>query len=324
MIAFAICAVRVFAQQSAQPLTWQQVREKFEQNNPTLRAGQLNIDESRAMEITAFLRPNPEFSATLDQLDPFSPSPYRPFQYTEPLFSFSYLHERQHKRELRLESAKKGTSIAISQQEDLERTMLFSLRSAFIQALQAKAVLAVARDNLTDYDKVLDVGRERLKAGDIAQVDLQRLDLQRVQYESDLQTAEVNVRTAKIQLLALLNDRTPVETFDVTGTFDFAESIMPLGEVRQLALDSRPDLRAAMQAVAKAKADHELAVSNGSTDPTFSLDTGRNPPIPVYLGFSIDIPLRLFDRNQGEKARTEIDVKRQLRCLMTWIPPLPL
>ena len=310
----AIClAGCAFGQPSVQPLTWQQVREKFEKDNPTLRAGQLNIDEARASEITANLRPNPDFTFTLDQIDPFSPGPYRPFQYTEPLFSFGYLHERQHKRELRLESAKKGTSIAISQQEDLERTMLFSLRTAFIQALQAKAVLAVARENLTDYDKVIDVGRERLKAGDIAQVDLQRLDLQRVQYESDLATAEVNVRTAKIQLLAMLYDRTPVETFDVAGTFDFTESILPLDEIRRLALDARPDLRAAMQAVAKAKADHELAVANGSTDPTFSVDTGRNPPIPVYLGLSINIPLRIFDRNQGEKERTEIDIRRQQR-----------
>ncbi len=297
-----------------QAFTWAQVRDKFESSNPTLLAGRISIDESRAQEITAFLRPNPDFTASIDQLDIFTPNPYRPLQFALPDFSTSYLHERQHKRELRLESAKKGTSVASSQQDDLERTLLFSLRSAFVQALQAKALLALARDNLAYYDRVLSLSQDRLTEGDIAKVDMQRLHLQRVQYESDVQTADVNVRTAKIQLLALLNDRTPLEQFDVMGPFEFSESIMPLDEFRRLALDSRPDLRAAVQSVDKARTDHQLATSNGSTDPTFGFDFAvQNPPIPVYVGLSVNIPLRIFDRNQGEKARTELDIQRNQR-----------
>ena len=302
----------VFAQA---PLTWQQVREKFEAANPTLRAGQIGIDESRAQEITAFLRPNPDFTAILDQIDPFSNNPdhYRPFAFAEPFFAASYLHERRHKRELRLESARKGTSIAISQQADLERTLLFDLRGAFVQTLQAKAVLALAQENLAYYDRVLTVSRDRLKAGDIAQVDLDRLELQRVQFESDVQTAIVNLRTAKIQLLMLLNDRTPVEKLDVTGVFDFGEHVLILDEIRQIALDTRPDLKAAVEAIDKAQTDYRLAVANGSTDPTFGMDFARNPPIPVYLGVSVTVPLRIFDRNQGEKARTQLDIRRNER-----------
>lgn len=294
-----------------QAFTWTQVRDKFEASNPSLLAGRLNIEESHAQEITAYLRPNPDFTASVDQLDIFTPNQYRPLQYALPNFSSSYLHEREHKRELRLESAKKGTSVARSQQDDLEPTLLFSLRNAFVQALQAKAILALARDSLAYYDRVLPVSRDRLTEGDIARVDMQRLHLQRVQYVSDVQTADVNVRTAKIQLLALLTDRTPVEQFDVTGPFEFSESIMPLDDFRKLALDARPDLRAAVQSVDKAKTDHQLAVSNGSTDPTFAVNVAiQNPPIPVYAGFSVDIPIRIFDRNQGEKARTELDIQR--------------
>ena len=146
-------------------------------------------------------------------------------------------------------------------------------------------------------------------------VDLDRLEFQRVQYESDLQTAEVNLRTAKIQLLALLNDRTPVEQFDVTGPFDFSNQIAPLDDVRQTALDTRPDLKAALQSVDKAKTDHRLAVANGSTDPTFGFDVGRNPPIDQYIGFSVSIPLRIFDRNQGEKLRTQLDIDRNEKLM---------
>jgi cobalt-zinc-cadmium efflux system outer membrane protein len=128
-----------------------------------------------------------------------------------------------------------------------------------------------------------------------------------------LQTAEVSLRTAKIQLLALLNDSAAVEQFDVTGLFDFSIQIPPPGEVRQSAIDTRPDLRASVQSVEKAKTDHRLAIANGSTDPTLAFDVGRNPPIDQYIGVGVSIPLRIFDRNQGEKLRTQLDIERNNR-----------
>jgi outer membrane protein, heavy metal efflux system len=313
MFCSAILAGNAFAQQA---LTWQEIRARFKAANPSLRAGQIGIDESRANETTAYLRPNPNFSILADQIDPFPGGPHHStFGFLLSVAAVSYLHERQHKRELRLESAQKATGIAVSGQADLERTLIFDLRMAFIQTLQEEAILDLAKENLTYYDHVLDVNRDRYKAGAIAQVDLDRLELQRVQYESDLQTAEVNVRTAKIQLLALLNDRTPVEQFDVTGPFDFSHQITPLDDVRQRALDTRPDLRAALESVDKAKTDYRLAVANGSTDPTFGFDVGRNPPIDQYIGFSVSIPLRIFDRNQGEKLRTQLDIGRSEKLM---------
>jgi len=300
-------------------LTWEQVRERFETSNPTLLAGRLNVDESKAQEITAFLRPNPTFAVSADgtQIVPHK-GVWQPLAGTFETPSISYLHERQHKRELRLESAQKGTSIATSQQADLERTLLFNLRSAFVQTLQSTAVLDVSKSNLEYYDHVLSVSNEQYKAGDIAQIDLDRLQLQRVQFEADVQSAEVNLRTAKIQLLQLLNDRTPVDQFDVVGPFDFGEQLQSLDDYRKVALDARPDLRAALESVDKAKTDHKLAIANGSTDPTFATwythnSSNNNPFGTDTLGVSVSIPLRTFDRNQGEKLRTKIDIDRNER-----------
>ena len=101
----------------------------------------------------------------------------------------------------------------------LSATWIFDLRSAFVATLQAKYVLDLAKADLEYYDKIIDISRERFKAGDVAQIDLDRIELQRVQYESEIETAIVNLRTAKIQLLQLLNDRTPVDQFDVTGPY---------------------------------------------------------------------------------------------------------
>jgi cobalt-zinc-cadmium efflux system outer membrane protein len=302
-------------------LTWQEVRDKFEAANPSLRAGQIGVDESKASEITAYLRPNPNLTLSTDgtQIAPYR-GVWQPSKGTQFSSNFSYLHERQHKRELRLDSAKEATGIAVSSQSDLERTLLFNLRSAFVQTLQEKAVRDLAKEDLSYYDHVLDVNRDRYKAGAIAQVDLDRLELQRVQYESDLQTAEVNLRTAKIQMLALLNERTPVEQFDVIGPFDFSPQIAPLDDVRQTALDTRPDLKAALQSVDKAKTDHRLAVAMGSTDPTLSAwytynPSFNNPSAHQTLGASVSIPLRLFDRNQGEKLRTQLDIDRNQKLM---------
>jgi cobalt-zinc-cadmium efflux system outer membrane protein len=303
------------AQTQAQAaLTWEQVKQQFISANPTLMAGQINIDESKAEEITAYLRPNPNFTISTDQIQPIpAGAPYRPFTYAFPSVIFDYLHERQHKRELRLQSQKDATAIAVSQQADQERNLLFNLRAAFVQTLQAKAQLALSIENRDYFDKEYVISQQRYQAGDMAQMDLQRIHLQRVQYEQDYETSLVNLRTAKITMLMLLNARTPIDRFDVTGRFDFDDNLSPLEQFHDIALAERPDLRAAMQAVDKAETDHKLAVANGSTDPTFSVDFGRNPPITIYFGVGINIPLRIFDRNQGEKLRTEIDIRHAER-----------
>ena len=297
-----------------QALTWDQIRDKFESTNPTLKAAQINIEESRANEITAYLRPNPTLTFLADgtQLVPYQ-GVWQPLVGTDYSPNISYLHERQHKRELRREDAQKATGIASSQYRDQDRTLVFTLRSAFVQTLQQKAILALAQANLDYYDKVLDISGERFRTGAIARVDFDRLQLQRVQYESDLESAKVTLQTAKIQLLMLLNDRTPVDQFDITGPFDFSDQIPLLDELRKTALDNRPDLRAAVQAVDKARTDHQLAVSNGSTDPTFDVWYTYNPsfnnPFDKHtIGASVSIPLRIFDRNQGEKIRTLLDI----------------
>jgi len=311
-----LAVIMVNSGSAQRALTWPEVRNKFEAANPTLGAGLIGIDEFRAEETTAYLRPNPSLTLAADQIDPFPGGPpHGGFAYLLSAASVNYLHERRHKRELRLESAQDATKIAVSSQADLDRTLLFNLRASFVQTLQQKAILNLARENLDYYDHLLQINSDRYKAGGIARVDLDRLQLQRVQYESDLETAEVNLRTAKIQLLALLNDRTPVEQFDVTGPFDFSPELPPLDNVRQTAVDTRPDLRAAVQSVEKAKTDHQLAVANGSTDPIFGFDVGRNPPIDQYIGVNVNVPLRIFDRNQGEKRRTELDIDRNARLV---------
>jgi cobalt-zinc-cadmium efflux system outer membrane protein len=304
-----------------QALSWDQVKARFEATNPALKADADNVDEMRAEEITAFLRPNPQIGLSSDGLQiaphttPGLGTHWLPLTGNQLVPSISYLHERDHKRELRLESAQEGTRITEAQHEDLKRNLEFTLRTAFVETLEAKAVLDMAKADLDYYDKIIEISRVRLKDGDIAEIDFKRIKLLRVQYESELQTAIVNLRTAKIQLLQLLDDRTPLDQFDVTGPFDFSDALQPLDTYRDAALAGRPDLQAALQAIQQSETNHKLAISNGSTDPTYSTWYSYNPafnnPFGRYtIGASANIPLRVFDRNQGEKQRTQIDIER--------------
>src|SRR5215467_4423793 len=173
-------------QPGPQVWTWDAVKDRFELNNTTLLAAKLNVDELKAQELTAHLRPNPDFTLSADgtQITP-SRGVWQPFAGTFVSPGVSYLFERRNKRNLRFQAAKEGTAIGSAQSDDTDRTLLFNLRGAFVGILRAKAVVKVSQDNLEYYDHILKISRDRYQAGDIAQIDLDRLELQRLQYESD-------------------------------------------------------------------------------------------------------------------------------------------
>jgi outer membrane protein, heavy metal efflux system len=317
MVAFLWLPAMCHGQQA---LSWDDVKAKFEANNPVLGADAVNVEEIKAQEITAFLRPNPQFTLSEDgtQLAPHN-GVWQPLTGTQLQPNISYLHERQRKRELRLETAKEGTSIAASEHEDLKRNLLFNLRAAFVATLQAKTIVDLSKADLEYYDKIIEISRARFKAGDLAQIDLDRIELLRVQYESEMQTAIVNLRTAKIQLLQLLNDRTPVDQFDVTGNFDWKPDLDSIDAYHKIAIENRPDLAAAIETIQQSQTNYKLAKANGSTDPTFAgwytwNPSFNNPNDQQTLGLSVSVPLRIFDRNQGEKKRTLLDIDRSRKA----------
>ena len=316
LLLFSFSLILATEGRAQQALTWDQVKARFETTNPVLKADADNLDEMEAEEITAFLRPNPQFTLTADgtQIAPHDGG-WSPFKGTYEQPNLSYLYEREHKRDLRLKSAQEGTRITQSQHEDLERNMVFALRTAFVATLEAKFVLDMAKADLDYYDHIIKISQDRFKAGDIAQVDFDRIELQRVQYESEIETATVNLHTAKIQLLQMRDDRTPVDTFDVTGPFDFSDALDPRENYLDAAVAARPDLQAALQAIQQSETNHKLAVANGSADPTiagwYTYNSSNNNPNGIQtLGVSVSVPLRIFDKSQGEKKRTQIDIDR--------------
>jgi cobalt-zinc-cadmium efflux system outer membrane protein len=158
----------------------------------------------------------------------------------------------------------------------------------------------VSREDLKEFQHEVDIAQDRYKAGDLAKIDFERLDLQLASFESAESTDIVNLRQASDQLQTLMGVQTPTTEFDILGDIVPPVLTQTQADLVQMALDKRPDFAAARFAVDAAVANRKLTYANGTTDPTLEVEYDRAGHENSF-GFYANIPLRLFDRNQGNK-----------------------
>jgi outer membrane protein, heavy metal efflux system len=308
---FSAACLTTAAHAQQQSFTWEQIRDKFLSANPTLKAQAQSIESNRANEITAGVRPNPQFqndtsSATIGIYQQF---------------------EIGGKRSARLQSARLATSISQTDFADARRTLVLDLRQAFVAALVAKSDLNFARENLSDYQKVVELNRLMLEQGAISRGDFLKIELQMLQFQTDLDDATLALKTAKATLRALVGASNLPPEFDIAGELRAVPFEKSLAELQQLALANRPDLKSAETGREKAFADLRLAKANRWPDPTIGtslLHTGNEIGGPSWfqpfypkgavsnaMGLGIaSISIPLFNRNQGEVARTRSEQLR--------------
>ena len=300
------------------PITMQQAVELARAKNPTLLSAQQNLLSVKAQEIQAGVRANPYFGFAGSNITLPAEGAANPYQYS---LQVSRLFERGEKRRWRLDSARSTTAQTDAQYHAQEQQTILLVRQAFTNFVIAKAAKKLADDNLTDFKHELDIAQERLKAGDLAKLDFERLDLQLAQFESDESNAITNLQQASVQLQVLLGYDKPRKDFDVVGDVVPPPVSGTTDDFEQKALTARPDYHAAHLGVAVADANVKLAYANGTTDPTLEGEYDRSGT-DNSAGFSLNIPLRIFDRNQGNKETakyvaqasrfTEVAVKNQV------------
>jgi outer membrane protein, heavy metal efflux system len=295
----------LMAQTVGAPLTLQQAIALARAKNPTLLSGQQHVTATRASEVTAGLRQNPTFTFSGENVTLPANNPGNPYYYSANL---SRLFERGQKRRWRLDSARATTDVTQSQYKDTERQTILAVKQAFTQMLAAKAGLKVADDNVQGYRKTVELSKVRLDAGDVSPTDFDRIDLQLAEFEADYDAANLNLVQSGDQLKMLLGVDTPAAPIDITGTLDPPQLTLTLAEVEQRALAERPDYLAAQQSLRLAEANVKLAQATGTTDPTLGGEYDRSGTYNS-AGFDISIPLRIFDRNQGEKERTRYEAQ---------------
>jgi cobalt-zinc-cadmium efflux system outer membrane protein len=288
-------------------MTLKQVLDVAAQKNPTLIAARRNLDAVRAQEIQAAVRQNPNIGLVgTDLTEP--DSAVTPYNLS---VQVSRLFERGNKRHWRIETARATTTQTDAQLRDLTRTTLYSVKQAFFQMLIAKQALELDTANLKDFTHEVEIANDRYKAGDLAKLDFERLDLQLGDFESSESQDTITLRQASIQLQILMGVDTPNPNFDITN--DIVPPIVDRTEsdLIQLAILSRPDYAAAHAAVAVADANYRLTVAYGTADPTLEAEYDRSGT-ENSLGLSINIPIRIFDKNQGNKAtaRYQADAAR--------------
>jgi cobalt-zinc-cadmium efflux system outer membrane protein len=293
------------AQTAGVPLTLQQAIGLARAKNPTLLSGQQHVIATKASEVTAGLRQNPNLTLSGVDVTLAADNPGNPYSYSANL---SRLFERGQKRRWRLDVAHATTDVTQSQYKDVERQTILAVEQAFTQMLAAKAAVKVADDNLQGYRKTVDLSKVRLDAGDISATDFDRIDLQLAEFEADDDSAQLNLVQSADQLKMLLGIDQQAPAFDITGTLDPPQLTLTVTDVEQRALAERPDYLAAQQSLRLAEANVKLAQAYGSTDPTLAGEYDRSGN-DNSAGFQVSFPLRIFDRNQGEKERTRYEAQ---------------
>jgi outer membrane protein, heavy metal efflux system len=275
-------------------------------HSPALKAARTQIEQSRAQEITANLRPNPTLSWDSQFIPLFQPSQFSSDFINDTAqfdMGIGYLIERGKKRQHRLQAARDATAVTRAQVADAERTLSFNVAQLFINVLQAESTLQFAADALKSYQETVNISRQRYQAGDISEGDFLKIRLQLLQFQTDVSSA----RLAKVQALQSLRqligyDAIPA-AYDVAGDLAYQPLKLNLDDLKAAALRSRPDLLAAQKGVDAAHSQYSLAQANGKRDLNTTFNYSHLSGVNTGA-FFFNMELPIFDRNQGEIART--------------------
>ena len=282
------------------------------QHNHTLLAERTTILQSQAQETTANLRPNLTLSGDAQFLPFLNPSNFNSTYFDNNAqfdIGIGYLFERGQKRQRRLQAAKDQTAVTTSTVDDNVRTLTFQVSSQFVTVQLAESTLDLAEQDMKSFQNTVDISQIRYKDGDISEDDFLKIKLQLLQFQTDVSQAKLAKVQALIGLRQLLGYNSVPADYDVAGAFDYQPLKIDLEDLQGKALSQRPDLRAAMQSVTAAKSQYDLAKANGKQDVTASIDyshTGQTNSASIFG--SIDLPV--FNRNQGEIARTKFVIEQ--------------
>ena len=275
-------------------------------HNHSLAAARTTILQNQAEEITANLRPNPVGLIDEQYMPFFSPQAFSSDYINQSAvydLGFSYAFERGGKRQHRLQAAKDQTAVTTAQVGDNERTLTFNVASQFIAALLAQSQLDFAQTDLESFQKTLDISQASFNAGAMSGGDLLKIKLQLLQFQMDVSSAKLARIQALASLRQLLGYESVPETYDVAGQLDYKPVTLSEDDLKALALRNRPDLRAAQLGVTAAQSQYSLARADAKKDLGMTFTYNHLGGVNTgSLFFNMELPI--FDRNQGEIART--------------------
>jgi cobalt-zinc-cadmium efflux system outer membrane protein len=286
------------------------------QHNHSIIAARTTIEQSQDLEVTANLRPNPLLFTDWEYLPLGSPAKQNPDLYTgvstsaylkdntEGDIGLSYLIERGKKRQARYKAAKDVTAQTRSLVADNERGLTYQVATLFVNVQLAESTIDLAQQDLKSFQQTVDIGEIQFKAGGISEDDYLKIELQLLQFEADLEQAQLARQQGLSDLRQLLGYESVSADYDVVDAFDYIPLKANVDDLQMKALQNRPDLRAAVQGVTAANSAYVLAKADGKQDVTVTGNYSHVNGINAATIYA-SIPLAIFNRNQGEIARTK-------------------
>src|ERR1700687_4218775 len=275
-------------------------------HNHSIKATRTLILQNQAQEITANLRPNPTLGADSQFIPFFSPQYFggdNLDQVQQFDIGISYLFERGHKRQRRLEAARDQTAVTRAQVTDAERTLAFNVGHQFGSFLPAESTLQFALQDLQGFQQTVDISETQLKAAYIGEGDYLKIKLQLLQFQTDVSSARLARKQALVGLREFLGYNAVPPDFDVIGDLAHEPLKGNLEDLQVKAMRERPDYRAAELGITAAQSQILLAKANAKVDVNGTYDfthvSGENTA-SLFVNFE----LPFFNRNQGEIART--------------------
>jgi cobalt-zinc-cadmium efflux system outer membrane protein len=292
--------------QTAKKITLDEALQLARDHNHALLATRTLLLQNQAQEITANLRPNPVLLGDAQFLPIFNPGQFSG-TYLDQSAQFDlgigYLFERGQKRQHRLQAARDVTSVTQAQISDAERTLALNVGQQFIAVLLAQANIELAQSDLASFLNTVEISEARYKAGDMSEGDLLKIKLQLLQFQMDVSAAKLAKAQMLISLRQLVGHESVPDDYDVAGELAYVPVHAGRESLQLQAMSLRPDLMAAQRAVIAAKSLNSLAIANGKKDVSSTFNYTHVASLSSASLFA-NIQLPIFDRNQGEIART--------------------
>jgi cobalt-zinc-cadmium efflux system outer membrane protein len=282
-------------------------------HNQSLQSAKLEMGAAKADETTAGLRPNPTLTGIADIGPSQGQGPGDKYYGG----SISYPFELGGKRDKRIAFAKENSRITAEQYNDSLRQFTLSVRSAYVDFASSNAELTQAHENLALLDSAVALSRYRVKGNDISATELARTEVERDKYwlaTATLDNTFRSTRTTLMNLLGRTGDGLAADIVPDTTVFDPIKEnrigeIPSVDSLLSIAGLERPDIRALQAAENADSANLELQQALAAIDLNVSLDFSRQTGT-TYYGTTLSIPLKIFDKNQGEIEKAEIRISQ--------------
>ena len=290
---------------TARPITLSDAVDIFLRHNLQLVAARYDIDTADAEKLTARLRPNPELDVSFEDLPLNLRGPF--IQEQTYSYGISQTFELGGKRGKRIDVANANADLARGQFEMAVWQLTNDLKRKFYTVVLTQSLLNLAKENQKTFDETIKFTSELVQVGEIAGLDLKRLEVEKLKFDTDVANSERDYQVALRDLRVTLGGDYQAMEIAVSGSLDYQAYVFSFADLRDKSLGARPDLKAAR--LSEHAADASIRLQNAQRIPNVNLGAGvaQVPSGTSTYTFGVGISLPIHDRNQGERAKALIE-----------------